>query len=249
MMINAQAAAYRVAGFLSLGDRLHFECPQSYADWFGCSWTRRELREDLHFGKLPEGLILMTPEGLRVVLGRQGAYDQMLGIMTHGEACLAREEAKQPAKGKRGRPDASEIVGMLREYRQWKGMSVREMAKMLGLSAELCGLVWVQLDAAGAAGGPAFWQAAGGVDPDDACGLAGGFGAAGGVCPDAGIYDPWGGLPGGGGAEETRSGKARPTGRGGDRWDAAGVSPEEGDEREGDGAYARDLRSRALSAG
>ena len=135
MMADDQAAAYRVAGFLSLGDRLHFECPQSYADWFGCSWTRRELREDLHFGKLPEGLILMTPEGLRVVLGRQGAYDQMLGYMTHGEACLGREEPKKPAQEKRGRPDAAEIVGMLREYRQRKGMSVREMAPMLGLSA------------------------------------------------------------------------------------------------------------------
>lgn len=134
-MIDTQADAYRVAGFLSLGDRLHFDCPQSYADWFGCSWTRRELREDLHFGKLPEGLILMTPVGLRVVLGRQGAYAQMLGYMTHGEACLAVEAPKKPAQEKRGPPAAAEIVGMLREYRQWKGMSVREMAPMLGISA------------------------------------------------------------------------------------------------------------------
>jgi len=70
--------AYKVLGFLFMSKRRHFTDPGVYADWINFRLSKMEMREELYFGQLPEGLIFAGPDGAVVVQGRCGNYKQKL---------------------------------------------------------------------------------------------------------------------------------------------------------------------------
>jgi len=120
-------ANYRVLGFLFSNGRLHFTDPAEYADWVGFSYSKTLLKEDLHFGRFPEGLILSSPDGVMVVSGHIGDFDQILVPLMK----IIKTFNKPKPKGK---ITADDIADHLLVIRGAMNLTQKGMANYLGLS-------------------------------------------------------------------------------------------------------------------
>ena len=129
-MARRQKKSCQAIGFIFLSDRPHFTDPAQYREWLGYDWSPSELRADLHMGRLPEGVILQTADGPRVVIGRQGTYDQAL--VTFAEAMGERV----------GRADMVAMnLWQLKRLRQKLGMSQNELSNAIGISCATIGRI------------------------------------------------------------------------------------------------------------
>ncbi len=122
---------YVVKGFLFMTKRRHFTDPAMYGDWVGISFPVTVMREELHMGRLPEGLLLSSSRGLEVVKGPTGMHDQKLVplsfVLDQGNYGL--ENQANPKQKK-----AAMIAEKLGELRSALGMTQQELALRIGLS-------------------------------------------------------------------------------------------------------------------
>jgi len=119
-------ANYRVLGFLFSNGRRHFTDPAEYADWVGVSYSKTLLKEDLHFGRFPEGLILSSPDGVMVVSGHVGGFDQTLVPLME----IIKNYKPKPNR----KITADDIADHLLIIRGAMNLTQKGMANYLGLS-------------------------------------------------------------------------------------------------------------------
>ncbi|MEA3327789.1 MAG: helix-turn-helix transcriptional regulator [Chloroflexota bacterium] len=117
---------YKVLGFLFLNGRRHFTDPDEYVDWVNRCYSSWEIKQMLHLGQFPEGLIFSGPDGAVVVNGRNGSYDQKL-IPLEEVVILSKPKPK-------GLPTVNEIADQMVELRGFMNLTQFGMANYLGLS-------------------------------------------------------------------------------------------------------------------
>lgn len=135
-MARSDEKVYQTLGFLFLSHRPHFADPGVYTEWLGCGWSKAEIKTELHMGRLPEGLLVMSKAGPLVVVGRQGAYDQVLATMPEaldyrqgGPIPELPEEVEEPIV--RHYP---KNLSYIRRIRLQMGWTQREVAEFVGVN-------------------------------------------------------------------------------------------------------------------
>lgn len=121
---------YVVKGFLFMTKRRHFTDAAIYGDWVGATFEKSVLKEDLYFGRLPEGLILSGPHGCEVVIGRNGQRNQKLVPIT---TFLGIPTEDQKDKGPINN-EANKIADHLKDLRILLGLTQIQLAYRLDLS-------------------------------------------------------------------------------------------------------------------
>lgn len=116
--------AYCVVGFVSVTGRPQFDLMDEYLDWLGYGWHPAEMRHDLYMGRIPEGAILQTPKGLRMVVGQRGRRYQRLAPVC---------ESSRPGPGKDTDFDPKRTASRLREVRLRLRYTQGEMAECIGM--------------------------------------------------------------------------------------------------------------------
>lgn len=121
---------YIVKGFLFMTKRRHFTDAGVYGDWVGTTFATSALKDELYFGRLPEGLILSGPQGCEVVVGKSGYHNQKLVPIT-----TILGLPKEEKKAKQGRnAEADKIADRLKDIRVILGLSQVQLSFRLDLS-------------------------------------------------------------------------------------------------------------------